>query len=94
VVAGRLGIGLANIITIFDPRMIVVGGLIQQIVEQGRHEVDRILSRQLTPSVRATVTICPPGLGQDSSLLGAAELGFDELFDTKLNLRALSSAAR
>ncbi len=84
VVAGRLGTGLATIVNVLDPRMIVVGGLLEQVLAQRSVDVEDAMCRQLGPAVRATVTVCPPGLGDDSSLLGAAELGFDELLEATL----------
>jgi len=93
-VAARLGTGLANIVTIFDPDMIIVGGLLEQVLDHCRTEVDIAMRRQLTTAARTAVTVRTPGLGADSSLLGAAELGFDELFNTTLNLRDFTSPIR
>ncbi len=87
VVAGRLGSGLATIVNVLDPRMIIVGGLLEQVLRQCGGEVDAAMGRQLTPAARAAVTVCPPGLGEDSSLLGAAELGYDELLDSIVDRR-------
>lgn len=87
VVAGRLGSGLATIVNVLDPRMIVVGGVLEQVLRQCGGEVDASMGRQLTPAARAAVTVCTSGLGDDSSLLGAAELGYDELLDSIVERR-------
>lgn len=81
VVAGRLGAGLAAIANMLDPQLIVVGGLLQQIRVLAAPEVDRSMAQHLTLIVGEGVTVCPPALGADSSLLGAAELGFEHLLE-------------
>jgi len=74
-----LGIGVANLINILDPEMIVIGGgvangwplfeshLRQQVVERG-------FSR-----VAARVNIAPAECGDNAGLLGAARLAFDRI---------------
>lgn len=91
VVATRLGLGLAAIVNVLDPRMIVVGGLLENVLELGTAQIDTAMCRHLSPAGRAAVTICKPLLGQDSSLVGAAELGFDELLDSTLDPRWMGS---
>lgn len=92
-VADRLGTGLASIANLLDPRMIVVGGTLEDVLDLGGPTVDRAMCRHLTPAGRRAVRVCPPGLGHDSSLVGAAELGFDELLDDALGPRWLSRPA-
>lgn len=87
VVAMRLGLAIAAIVNILDPRMIVVGGVLENVLELGMAQIDAAICRHLSPTGRAAVTICKPLLGQDSSLVGAAELGFDELLDSTLDPR-------
>src|ERR1044071_8860668 len=74
-----LGIGVANLINILDPEMIVIGGgvangwplfeshLRQQVVERG-------FSR-----LAARVNIAPAECGDNAGLLGAARLAFDRI---------------
>ncbi len=92
-VAGRLGTGLASVVNLLDPRMIVVGGFLGEVLDLGGDAVDRAMCRHLTPVGRQAVRVCPPGLGHDSSLVGAAELGFDELLDSALGPRWLGLSA-
>lgn len=92
-VADRLGTGLASIANLFDPRMIVVGGVLEDVLDLGGPTVDRAMCRQLTAADRDAVQVCPPGLGRDSSLVGAAELGFDEMLDDALGPRWFSRPA-
>lgn len=74
-----LGIGLASLVNVFDPRRIVLGGLHAQlhpyIVEVATRE---LRSRSLVAS-RTGVEILPGELGIDASLVGAAEAALQPL---------------
>ena len=71
---GRLGLGLANLVNLFNPQKVVLGGMFGRahphLADAVRAELDR---RALGPA-RALAELCPAQLGEDSSLLGAAEL--------------------
>jgi predicted NBD/HSP70 family sugar kinase len=78
-----LGIGLANLVNIFNPDVVVFGGLLRKVfplVEVHlREHVDAAL---VAP--REQVRLALPGLGSDSALLGAAESVFEPLLDDPL----------
>ena len=71
-----LGIGLANLINILNPEMIVIdGGVVNawQLFEKHmKHEV----SERAFPLLADLVTIVPGECGDDAGLLGAAKLAF------------------
>ncbi len=71
-----LGIGLANLINILNPEMIVVGGGVAngwELFEQHmRHQVDE----HAFPLPASEVKIVPAECGDDAGLLGAARLAF------------------
>jgi len=72
-----LGIGLANLINILNPEMIVIGGGVvngwQLFEKHMKHEV----SERAFPLLADLVTIVPAECGDDAGLLGAAKLAFD-----------------
>ena len=72
-----LGIGLANLINILNPEMIVIGGGVvngwQLFEKHMKHEV----SERAFPLLADLVTIVPGECGDDAGLLGAAKLAFD-----------------
>ena len=72
-----LGLGLAGLINVFNPRQIVLGGLIGRIHPFVADKLERELDRQALPGPRDIVRIVPASLGQDAPLLGAAELAFE-----------------
>lgn len=72
-----LGLGLAGLINVFNPRQIVLGGLIGRIYPFVAEKLERELDRHALPGPRDIVRIVPASLGQDAPLLGAAELAFE-----------------
>ncbi|HMA45719.1 MAG TPA: ROK family protein, partial [Frankiaceae bacterium] len=74
-----LGLGIANLVNIFNPELVVVGGVMRLVLPS----VEEVVGAQLTafalgPS-RAQVRLALPALDLDSALVGAAELAFEAL---------------
>lgn len=79
--AERLGHGLASAVNIFNSSMIIVGGGLSGLVELARPQVEEQLQRHAMASLLAGVQLTQPGLGSDSSLFGAMEIGFEAMLD-------------
>jgi predicted NBD/HSP70 family sugar kinase len=76
-----LGFGLAGLVNVFNPRLVVLGGLFGRSFAFLIDTVERELDRRALPGPRALVAIVPATLGIDASLLGAAELALEPLLD-------------
>jgi predicted NBD/HSP70 family sugar kinase len=80
-VATWLGRGIATLVNVLNPSLVIVGGLFARIYplieEQMKLESARL---SLRPS-SAVVSIVPSALGVEAPLLGAAELAFEQLLD-------------
>lgn len=76
-----LGRGLAVLVNVFNPRQIVLGGLIGRIYPFVAELLERELDRLALPGSRDLVRIVPASLGVDATLLGAAELAFEPLLN-------------
>lgn len=95
-VARWLGIGLAGLVNVFDPRIVVLGGWFGRmapcILPGVRHELD---ARALALT-RAPVPVVPGRLGTDAPLIGAAERALEPLLADPLRhaprLRAKGAA--
>jgi len=74
-----LGIGLAGLVNIFNPRLVVLGGLFGRIHPFVRDALERELDRRALAAPRALVRVVPARLGADAPLLGAAELALEPL---------------
>ncbi len=74
-----LGRGLAGLVNIFNPRLIVLGGRFGRIHPFVIRSVEEELDRRALAAPRALVRVVPAALADDASLLGAAELAFDPI---------------
>ena len=74
-----LGIGLAGLVNIYNPAMVVLGGLFQRIHPLVADRVARVLDERALEPSRSAVTIVPGLLGGDAPLLGAGELALEPL---------------
>jgi predicted NBD/HSP70 family sugar kinase len=82
-----LGIGVANLVNVFNPEVIVFGGLTRATFPVLERYVRAELAGALT-APRGQVRLALPALGPDSSLVGAAELAFAPLLSDPLGAPA------
>jgi len=75
-----LGQGLASLVNMFNPQTVILGGYLRSLYMLVGREVDAGLAERALPAPHESVTLALPGLGQDSSLLGAAEIALEPLF--------------
>jgi predicted NBD/HSP70 family sugar kinase len=78
-VAHWLGVGLRPVFALFNPEVVVLGGLLSQVFTARRQIVLDGLAPDSLISARDVLDIRPSSLGDDASLLGAAELAFAPL---------------
>ena len=78
-VATWLGTGLAGLVNIFNPRLVVLGGTFERIHPLVGNIVDDELARRALPASRELVRVVPGSLGADAPIVGAAELAFEPL---------------
>jgi glucokinase len=71
-----LGIGLANLINIINPEMIVVGGGVANGWDLFEKYMHQQVAERSFPLLAARVKIVRAECGDDAGLLGAAKLGF------------------
>ena len=77
--ATYLGVGIANLINLFNPERIVIGGWVDQILEAKLLPAIReVASRQALRMPFSAVSIVPAQLGRDAVALGAATLPVDD----------------
>lgn len=74
-----LGIGLAGVINILNPRLILLGNFLAAGYPYIRSTLQAELDRRVLPATRRLVRVAPTALGEDAPLLGAAELAFEPL---------------
>jgi predicted NBD/HSP70 family sugar kinase len=88
-----LGVGLRPVFALFNPEMVVLGGLLSQVwIARQQIVLDGLDPTNLI-SARDVLDIRPSALGDDASLLGAAELAFAPLLADPTHGQAEQRAA-
>ena len=87
-----IGQGLASIINVFNPQVVVLGGYFAALYSLVRVEIDEGLAQRALPAALESVSLTVPALGRDSVLLGAAEMALEPLFNDPVT--ALGSAVQ
>jgi predicted NBD/HSP70 family sugar kinase len=82
-----LGIGLANLVNLFNPEVIVLGGHLRLLFPLVSGTVYRRIHYAL-PAAREQVRVEVPALNGESTLLGAAEAAFEELLSNPIEVLA------
>jgi predicted NBD/HSP70 family sugar kinase len=92
--AAWLGIGLATLVNVFNPALVVLGGVFERIHPVVGSTVEQTLSDRSLLASRELVRVVPGRLGVDAPILGAAELAFEELLaDPAARIRPRSLVA-
>ncbi|MEO3795710.1 ROK family transcriptional regulator [Nonomuraea sp. B10E15] len=81
-----LGIGVANLINLFNPGMVVFGGMLRDMYPGAAAQVRARIAANVLPVARERVRLRTSALGDDATLVGAAELGFSDLLADPLGV--------
>jgi predicted NBD/HSP70 family sugar kinase len=87
-VADWIGVGLRAVINLFNPEIIVLGGSLAQVWEAQRDRIDGVLDRWSLMSPRSEVIVRAAQFGQDSPLIGAAELALEPVLTNPMIVSA------
>lgn len=87
-----MGIGIVNLVNIFNPEVVVFGDLLRQLLPLVEGQIREQFKTALA-APREQVMLALPALGRDSALLGAAETVFGQLLDDPLTGVAKARAA-
>jgi len=74
-----LGVGIASLVNIFDPTLVVLGGVLGRLHPLIMSELDAALDQRALPPARELVRVVPGALGVNAPIIGAAELAFEPL---------------
>ena len=89
-----LGVGLATLVNVLNPQLIVLGGLTGRIHPYAWQSLQAELDRLALRASRDVVTVVPATLGVDAPLLGAAELAFEPLLEDPIGVIERSAGSR
>lgn len=82
-----LGVGIAGLINIFDPEIIVLGGFFDSIFALIEEQLRAHVEAGSFRGVCRTVELVSGALGADAGLIGAAELAFEPLLSNPVLAR-------
>jgi predicted NBD/HSP70 family sugar kinase len=74
-----LGLGIGDLINLFNPELVVLGGLFSRIHPIAEGEITEGIRARVLGAPGAMVKVTPSALGVDAPLLGAAELAISDL---------------
>ena len=72
----NLGIGIASLLNIFNPEVIVVGGGVSENLDVMIPQINRAVEERAMPQVKGPAPLVKAGLGDSVSLVGAGALAF------------------
>ncbi len=81
-----LGFGVANLVNIFNPEMVIFGGTMRDLYLAAAAQVRSRLNSIALPACVEHVRLRTPKLGDDAPLIGAAELAFERLLADPLDV--------
>ncbi|MFF5206928.1 ROK family protein [Streptosporangium sp. NPDC000396] len=81
-----LGLGVANLVNVFNPEMVVFGGMLREVYLGSAAQVRSRLAVDALPPSRADLRLRTSALGDDATLVGAAELAFAQVLADPLEV--------
>ena len=79
--ANYLGIGMVNLVNIFNPEMIIIGGGMSKMGDLLLNPARQVVKEKAFPISAQAVHIVPAQLGDNSGVLGAAAFAFQQGLD-------------
>ena len=73
-----LGIGVANVVSIFDPEVVIIGGGVTQVGDILFNRVREVVTQRCFKIMADNCDIVPAGLGTDAGVVGAVALAILE----------------
>lgn len=87
-----LGLGLGGLVNVFNPEMVILGGVLRWVFPLVRDDVLDALETWALDAPAEQAQIVLPWLGGDSVIIGAAELAFTDLLADPVDLLAAADA--
>jgi len=79
--ANYLGVGLANLVNIFNPELIIIGGGLSKMGKMLLNPARRVIKERAFGLPAQTTRIVRARLGSDAGIIGAAAYVFDRLIE-------------
>jgi predicted NBD/HSP70 family sugar kinase len=83
-----LGIGVVNLINLFNPGVVIFGGMLRDVYRGAAPHVGARIAGNVLPVSRERARLVVSALGDDATLIGAAGLAFAGLLENPLRVPA------
>lgn len=83
-----LGLGVASLVNIFNPEMVIFGGMLREVYLSSAAQVRSRLALHALAGSRERLRLRTSALGDDATLVGAAELAFAQVLADPLDVLA------
>jgi predicted NBD/HSP70 family sugar kinase len=83
-----LGLGVANLVNVFNPELVIFGGMLREIYLGSAAQVRSRMTTNVLAVSREKVRLRTPNLGDEATLVGAAELAFSDVLTSPLEVLA------
>lgn len=83
-----LGLGVANLVNVFNPEMVVFGGMLRELYLGSAAQVRSRINTVTLAASRERLRLRTSVLGDDATLMGAAELAFAQVLADPLEVLA------
>jgi predicted NBD/HSP70 family sugar kinase len=87
-IGGWLGLGIADLINLFNPERVVLGGMFARLHPFIRRTMEEGIRSRVLAAPGSMVEIVPAALGVDAPLIGAAELALSGVIESPSRVSA------
>jgi len=93
-VARHVGLGLASLVNLLNPRLVILGGVLRELLPVAGDVICAAMTASALDAPVQQVTVTAPQLGGDAVLVGAAELAWEQLLVDPVSLLAAGGGGR
>ena len=84
-----LGLGLANLINIFNPEMVIIGGALSHVSKFLLPSINKVVDERALENIRKNTLIIESAFGPDASVVGAVAMVVQAIFSKPTYVEAV-----
>lgn len=84
-----LGLGITNLIHIFNPAQVILGGTVAEASDLFLPELEKVIAKHANPLLLGATRVVPSSLGREAGLKGSAAVALDQMMRAVESLEAL-----
>lgn len=84
-----LGLGLANLINIFNPEMVIIGGALSLVSKFLLPSIKKVIEERALENIRKHTVVLDSAFGPDASVMGAVAMVVKAIFSSPIHIGAI-----